>query len=171
MTDKFNPPEDWVWDENYSIWVEELPSGASKAYTAEGKYLQGFADPRRAEKINREGRVEGTRNKSKLMAVQNEIDTHALTAVEQLIAIGKNDYKALGYKNPLPAAVVVKANTVLLDKSIAAQKEKADFDDELNKRLIGLTQELEIANKRLKDAGIDDVDDSVSSVVSFKAKA
>lgn len=75
------------------------------------------------EHINRSGRPQGSRNKSKLLKAQLAFDDYSELAVERLKQIMMNDTEALGVKE-VPVSMQVQAAKVIIDKAIANEKDK-----------------------------------------------
>jgi len=83
---------------------------------------KGFAS--NPANINRNGRPKGSRNKSKLIQAQLNIDSYAEEAVEVLYAIMKGDKDKLGVSQDVPISMRIAAGKEILGKAIANEKEK-----------------------------------------------
>lgn len=70
------------------------------------------------------GRPVGSRSKSSLFKAQQTFDDIAEEAAQTLIALARNDKKFLNTAADVPATIRLNACKVLLDKSIANEKEK-----------------------------------------------
>lgn len=75
------------------------------------------------DKINRNGRPKGSRNKSKIIKAQLAADSYSVMAIECLKHIMNNDTKALGVKS-ITVGQMIKASSVILDKAISNEKDK-----------------------------------------------
>ena len=73
------------------------------------------------------GRPKGSRSKTTLMKAQLLVDDFSIEAVENMIALANNDSEdKLKMKGKVPATIVLAANSKILDKALANEKEKLD---------------------------------------------
>ena len=70
------------------------------------------------------GRPKGARNKSSLMRAQLLIDDFSEEGVKRLIALAKNDKDYLGIADDVPCTIILGSIKVLMDKSVANEKDK-----------------------------------------------
>ena len=129
--DKFKPVDHWVWDTDNAVFRDETDctkTGVPAAYTEDGHRLQGFGNPYYREKYqNKDGRPKG-RDTTKLEAAQDSLDAFAGIGVQRLRWMAENKYEKLGMTEPVPVSLQMKVITYLLDKSIAAEKEKVKYE-------------------------------------------
>lgn len=86
------------------------------------KGKQGFAS--NPQNINKKGRPKGSRNQSSLAKAQLMIDDIAGAATSTLIAMLQNDKATLQIDSDVPLSIRRDVAKLLLDKSIANEKEK-----------------------------------------------
>ena len=63
-----------------------------------------------------------------LEAAQDSLDAFAGIGVQRLRWMAENKYEKLGMTEPVPVSLQMKVITYLLDKSIAAEKEKVKYE-------------------------------------------
>jgi hypothetical protein len=131
MTDKFKPPDHWIWDEDNTVYRDETDCdrlGVPAAYTEDGNRLRGFGSPYYRDKYqNKDGRPKG-RDTSKLEQAQDTLDAFAPIGIKRLRMIAENKWELLGEKGPVPLKLQQETMRYLTSLSIAAEKEKAKYE-------------------------------------------
>lgn len=133
MKEKFKPEAHWIWDDDNAVYKDDNDcdkSGVPAAYTEDGDRLRGYGSPYYRDKYqNKDGRPSG-RDTSKLERAQDDVDSFVGIGIKRLRLMALNKWEELGLADAkvIPVTQQIKISMYLIDKSMAAEKEKVLYE-------------------------------------------